>query len=100
VRYLIFDSDYRGTGIRDEFSGQITPESLGLPEELAERIAKWVADYQPIIPIPTKERWKHAERIEELDKVDLDLARSVKAHFGASAKVKYYSEGKLKQMLI
>ncbi|HWY40560.1 MAG TPA: hypothetical protein VNX27_07165 [Chthoniobacterales bacterium] len=100
MRCLVVDADYRGTGIKDEFTGQLTPESLGLPQDLVERISKWVSDYQPIIPIPTKERKKHLNKIEELDKVGLDLARSVKAHFGNNANVKYFSEGRLKQMLI
>ncbi|HXY60775.1 MAG TPA: hypothetical protein VEH26_04120 [Chthoniobacterales bacterium] len=100
MRYLVVDADYRGTGIRDEFTGQITPESVGLPQDLVERITKWVADYQPIIPVPSRERWKRSGEIEKLDEIGLDLARAVEGHFGAGARVKYFSEGKLKQMLI
>jgi len=99
MRYLTVNADYQGTGINDDFEGPIAPSSIDLPQQLIDRIADWVRDYQPIIQLGTDERRNRVKEIEELDKTGIALARDLKAHFGASAKVQYYSEGKLKRML-
>jgi len=99
MRYLTVNADYRGTGINDDFEGPVAPSSLDLPQQLINRIADWVRDYQPIIQLATDERRNHVKEIEELDKTGIALARELKAHFGHSAKVQYYSEGKFQRML-
>jgi hypothetical protein len=75
------------------------PASLGLPQQLIDRIANWVRDYQPIIRLGTEELGTRAEEIEELDQTGIALARELKAHFGHSAKVQYYRAGKLRRIL-
>jgi hypothetical protein len=53
-----------------------------------------------IIPLGMDERAKRQKEIEELDNVGIRLAREVKAYFGASAKMRYFSEDKLRRILI
>ena len=99
MRYLTVYADYRGTGIKDDFEGPVAPSSLDLPQQLIARVADWVRDDQAIILLEPNERCNHVKKIEELDKTGMTLARELKAHFGHSAKVQYYSEGKSQRML-
>jgi len=49
MRYLTVYADYQGAGIKDDFEGPVAPSSLDLPQQLIDRVADWVRDYQAII---------------------------------------------------
>ncbi len=100
MRYLTITADYFGTGVTDEFTGSVDLDTLALPNEIKQRLARWVADYQPVISLDESERSLRAEEIERLDRLGLGIARDIKSHFGENAKVQYYSEGKLRRLAV
>ena len=47
MKYLTVDGMLSGTGVRDSVEGgYISPQDLGLPAALVERIEKWVSRYE------------------------------------------------------
>lgn len=98
MRYLTITADYLGTGVKDDFTGSVDIKALELPDEIAQRLASWVASYQPIISLDENERSLRAEEIERLDQQGLAVARDIKSYFGENAKIQYYSEGKLQRL--
>jgi hypothetical protein len=100
MRYLTITADYLGTGVKDDYAGPVDPQTLNLPQEIIQRISRWVAAYQPLILLNDNDRSFRKEEIERLDQDGLALARDIKNHFGEKAKIQYYSEGKLQRLLI
>lgn len=98
MRYFTVTADYCGTGLKDDFSGFVSPESLNLPTELAWKISQWVTAYQAVIQLDESERSRRHKEIEHLDKEGLAISREFKIYFGEDAKVQYYSEGKLQKI--
>jgi hypothetical protein len=98
MKYIVLMPDYTGSCIRDEFEGEIAIESLGLPKEILNKITVWHNAYRKIIPLSKEEREQRIEEIEKLDAQGLELAKSLKTLVPGGAKVKYFSEGKLKYL--
>ena len=100
MKYIVLMPDYTGSCIRDEFEGEIAMESLGLPKEIFNEITVWHNAYRKIIPLSEEEREQRIEEIEKLDAQGLELAKNLKTLVPGGAKVKYFSEGKLKYLQV
>ena len=100
MRYLLVWADYMSTGLRDEYSGPISPEELGLDHELSKKFADWVNRYEGITPLDETERRHRSDDIRALDEEGLALARAVRKALREETKVSYYSEGLLKKLLV
>jgi len=96
MKYIILMPDYTGSCIRDEFGEEINLKSLNLPKYILNEINTWHNEYRKIIPLDMKERSQKIEEIEKLDSQGLELARNLQKLIPGGAKVKYFSEGKLK----
>ncbi|MDZ7679297.1 MAG: hypothetical protein U5K29_12190 [Acidimicrobiales bacterium] len=97
MRYLTLAADYTQSALRDDFVGTVVPEEVGLTENLGDRIRDWNARYKAIIPLDEAERGSSptAELIDALDTEGLLLARAIEAQM-SDAKVRYFSEGRLR----
>jgi hypothetical protein len=100
MRYLTITADYLGTGVKDDYAEPIDPQTLNLPQEITDRISRWVAAYQPLISLDENERSLRREEIERLDQDGLNLARDIKTHLREKAKIQYYSEGRLQRLAV
>lgn len=100
MKYIVLMPDYTGSCVRDEFEGEISVESLNLPEHILNEITTWHNAYRKIIPLSKEEREQRKEEIEKLDAQGLELAKSLKNLIPGGAKVKYFSEGKLKYIQV
>ena len=96
MRYIVLMPDYIGSCIRDEFGEEIKLESLNLPKNILDEINIWHDAYRQIIPLTMKERIQKIDDIEKLDVQGLKIANNLKKLIPGGAKVKYFSEGKLK----
>lgn len=96
MRYLTLSADVLWPRIA-AVEGEATVEhsDLGLSASLAERIAAWNDEYQPIMQLGATERLKRAAVIGELDRRGKVLAAEIATEL-APAKVAYYSEGQLR----
>ncbi len=97
MRYLTLSADYTQSALRDDFVGTVVPEEVGLTESLGDRIRDWNRRYKAIIPLDEAERGSSptAELIEALDEEGLLLVRAIEAEV-SDAKVRYFSEGRLR----
>ena len=100
MKYIVLMPDYTGSCIRDEFEGEIAMESLNLPKKTFNEITIWHNAYRKIIPLSKEEREQKIEEIEKLDAQGLEFAKSLKTLIPGGAKVKYFSEGKLKYLQV
>ena len=98
MKYLTIIPDYTGSCLRDDFEGQIELEELGLPQEYISELSSWHEAYRQIIPLSDEERVARIQEIEKLDNKGLELAKRLEDLVLGGAKVKYYSEGKLKHL--
>lgn len=98
MKYIILIPDYTGYCIRDEFEGEISLEKLNLPKSLFNKIVTWHNAYREIIPLSEEERKSKKEEIQNLDAQGLEFARSLKSLIPGGAKVKYFSEGRLRYL--
>lgn len=96
MRYLTLIPDYTGSCIQDDFDGKIEIDQLELPYSFIQQIFSWHSEYRTIIPLDNEQRNNKIEIIEELDNKGLKIARKLEELIPGGAKVKYYSEGKLK----
>ena len=96
MRYLTVAAEYTGSALKDDFTGPIDPEELGLPASIGERLREWNEAYREVIPLGPNERGRGEVQatIEALDGAGQTLARDIQAELG-EAKVRYYSEGHL-----
>lgn len=94
MKYLIVDADFRSTGIRDEFKGDLTKNELKLSDKLWNELSAWVEKYSKIIPLDISEREK--KKINKLDEEGFKLIEKIKNELNEEIKIRYYSEGKLK----
>lgn len=100
MKYLTIIPNYTGSCLQDHFEGQIELEELKLPQEFIDRLSSWHDTYRKIIPLNNDDRAKRIKEIEQLDDEGLDLARKLRILVQGGAKVKYYSEGKLKYLYV
>lgn len=98
MRYLILIPDYTGSCIRDEFDGEINISNLGLSKLTINELTSWHDEYRKIIPLNMDEREAKKDHIEELDKQGLEIAKKIQHEVKGAARVKYFSEGKLKYL--
>ena len=100
MRYLTLSADYGDLSLRDEAVGAVDLVSLGLAGDLLGDLQAWNSRYQPIIPMDMEERQFDgaAGLIDELDELGLALAGRLADALGGGAKVKYYSEGRLRYL--
>jgi len=100
VRYLTLAADYGALSLRDEEVGAVDLVDLDAPSDLVNDLVAWNERYQPIVPMDMEDRQAApaAATIDELDRLGIALAKRVAAAIGSGAKVKYYSEGRLRQM--
>ena len=100
MRYIILIPNYTGSCVQDEFGGEIELENLHLPTHVFKKIIAWHNAYKKIIPLSLEERERKKEEIEELDVQGIELAKSLKNLIRGGAKVKYFSEGKLRYLYV
>jgi hypothetical protein len=95
MRYLTLSADYLHPTLKDDSSDQVNVEELHLPSELVIRLKEWNQSYQAIIPLEPSRRSESATEIliTTLDKEGAEIAVAIAE--AVSAKVRYYSEGKL-----
>lgn len=98
MRYLVLSADYTQSALRDEYTGTVVPEEVGLPEGLAKRIREWNERYRQIIPLDEEQRHvaSAVKLIELLDEEGLSIAAEIRITL-PDAKVQYFSEGHLRQ---
>jgi hypothetical protein len=96
MRYLIVDACLNGTGIRDEVEGgYVSPQVLGLREEIVARIVSWLAEYEE----EHYRGYSDFAKIDELDKKGREIASTIKIELN-DVKLSYYSDAKLVNELI
>ena len=98
MRYLTWAADYTGSCISDDFEGQINYSKLQLDDGFCKQLDQWTAAYKIYIPMEMEERKKYLGEIEGLDIKGIQLAGELAIQVKGGAKVKYYSEGKLKYL--
>jgi hypothetical protein len=101
MRYLTLAADYGEVAIRDERSGSLALAELSLPEDLASAIVAWNDRYQTVIPAGEHERGVDpmASLIGELDAEGVRLAKQIGDALPDEVKVRYYSEGLLREVV-
>lgn len=98
MRYLTMAADYTGSCLRDDFTGPIELTSLDLPQEFIEEIISWHCLYRKIIPLSEEQREKIMNEIDTLDAQGLKITEKLKTLIYGGAKIRYYSEGRLKYL--
>ena len=99
MKYLVLAPDYSGSCIRNEFGEKVELGTLELPCSLIEEIDNWHNSYKKIIPLSIEERAKKTRYIETLDEKGLMIISKLEKGIPGGAKIKYYSEGKLRYIL-
>lgn len=101
MRYLRLAADYGEVSLRDEQTGAQRPSELGLPSDLVADITAWNERYQQVIPADVDERRAEpmATVIHELDRDGIELAARIADALADDAKVSYYSEGLLREVM-
>ncbi|CAB4363791.1 MAG: hypothetical protein F2772_11390 [Actinobacteria bacterium] len=99
MRYLTLTADYTESPLRDDFTGSLVPEEVGVPWELGDRLRSWNDRYRAVIPLGPDERNQAdvLKLISELDTEGLGLVSEVAAAVG-DAKIRYFSEGHLRYL--
>jgi hypothetical protein len=100
MRYLRLAADYGQVSLRDEQAGPTTATELGLPSDLVEDLKAWNERYQRVIPAGIDQRRVDpmASLIGELDQIGIELAERIADAVEDKAKVRYYSEGLLREV--
>lgn len=100
MRYLTLAADYSDVSIQDELNGAQKPTDLGLSSDLVADITTWNERYQSVIPAGVDQRGVDpmAALIVELDQAGVELAGRIAGSIEGGAKVRYYSEGLLREV--
>lgn len=100
MKYLTLAADYGDLTIRDEQLGALTPGELRLPDNLSAELVAWNERYQQVIVADLDRRRAEptASLIRELDRVGRHLAERISEAVEGGAKVRYYSEGLLREL--
>ena len=75
MRYLTVMPDYTGSGIWDDFAGNIALDSLQLSNDFVGRLNSWHNSYKKIIPLSEEARATMYLEIEKLDQEGLLLVQ-------------------------
>jgi hypothetical protein len=100
MKYLTVAPDYTGSCIIEDFDGRIDVQNLGLPIDFIKVVETWHSSYREIIPLNEEQRLEKMDFIETLDREGVQIAKKLEALIHGGAKVKYFSEGKLKYLSI
>ena len=100
MRYLTVAPNYTGPCIYDDFDGVLYYGGLELDEELCHELSAWNIEYREIIPLSSEERIQRQDVIDELDRRGILLARRLADAIPGGAKVSYYSEGKMRLLVL
>jgi hypothetical protein len=100
MRYLTIIPDYTGSCIKDEFTGQLVIEELGLPQAYINAITLWNVSYRVIIPLSEDQKRALRKEIEQLDRQGIEFSQQLKDLVPGGTKVKYFSEGLMKYLPI
>lgn len=96
MKYLVIDACLGGTGIRDYYKGgYINPDSLGLSDEITDKLSKWVKEYEN----EHYDGFTNEENISRLDLQGREIAVMIKKEL-ASVKVSYFSDAKMIKEII
>ncbi len=96
VRYMVFDGQLEGTGLRDYYEGgYIEPRSLGLSPDLVKKISDWVSNYQNTL----LRQFYDEEEVRTLDKEGIELIHLIKEQY-PERKINYYSAATKKLVII
>ena len=95
MKYLTLSASYNGPLIR-EGDKNVNCEELGVGHELCQELIEWNECYKKIIPLSIDKRRMNMTYIEMLDERGISLAKKLSQSIIGGAKVKYYSEGKLR----
>lgn len=98
MRYLTIAPDYSRSCIKDDFNGFVDLSEMKLPQDFIEEIFSWHLLYKQIIPLSIEDREKMFDEIDRLDQQGLRIADRLRELAEGGAKVKYYSEGRLKYL--
>ncbi len=98
MRYLILSADYNSI-IRDEYNSEFELDDLNLSIELFLKLKDWYRKYYPLISMSDEERSKIQKLILELDEEGLNIAHLIMEQIN-DCKVKYFSEGQLKYLMV
>lgn len=98
MKYLTLIPDYTQSCVRDDFNGNVELEEFGLPQDFIMEIVSWHSAYRKIIPLDESQRNVLTNEIDKLDNQGLDFARRIAELVPGGAKVRYFSEGKLKYL--
>lgn len=90
---ILITVDYNSTGVKLN-NKWVSPEDLNLDIGVVNEIKKWVSDYHKIIPMSMEQRLSILDKIEELDKIGIQIAKKIKNQL-PNVNISYYSEGKL-----
>ena len=91
MKYLLIDAALHGTGIRDYYEGgYIDPDTLGLNDEIIEKINKWLLKYEN----EHYDSFENLSTINTLDNEGMEIAGIIKKQL-PEAKIDYYSAAKL-----
>ena len=101
MRYLILAADYGEVSLRDEEADPTMGSELGLPSDLVADLIAWNERYQPVIPADIDQRRVDplATLIDELDRAAIELAERIADAIDDEVKVRYYSEGLLREVM-
>lgn len=100
MRYLTLSADYGALALRDDEAGPLNLADVDVPGDLRRDLVEWNSRYQPIVPMEmdARQSTEVAALIDELDQLGLALAGRLADALGGGAKVKYYSEGRLRHL--
>jgi hypothetical protein len=92
--YLIVDGMMSGTGIRDAAEGgYLDPVKLGVSANLADRISRWLRDYESAHYF----QYQDKDRVAALDAQGISIGRALQKEL-THAKIEYYSSAELRKI--
>src|SRR5688572_31588325 len=99
MRYLTIWGDYRSTGVRDDYQGPLTRDDLTISDELWTDLQDWVSKYAFFTLTGTGITTENASEVRNLDLIGLALARRMTRELQGTAKVGYFSEALLQNVV-
>jgi len=102
MRYLTLAANYNEFCVQDDFNGVVDPKELALPSEIIDKLNDWNATYKKIIPLDMSQRKVEdiQKSIAKLDDIGLELVDVLKKCIQCGVKIRYFSEGHLKYLLV
>lgn len=95
MMYLSLSADAYQPSLRDEQEGSVSLDLL--PHEIRDQLQAWNSEYQPVVQMTREERATAVGLIDDLDRRGMDIASRIETAL-APAKVRYYSEGRLRSL--